>query len=74
MCSSDLPLTALLAALGLAPARRLIALLREHHDAPERIIGSKFLALRFQALSGLGLAGGLAIAPWLAGLGLPMRW
>ncbi|MFN7898486.1 MAG: 2-carboxy-1,4-naphthoquinone phytyltransferase [Synechococcaceae cyanobacterium] len=68
------PFTALLAALGLAPARRLIALLRDHHDAPERIVGSKFLALRFQALSGLGLAAGLAVAPWLVDLGLPLRW
>ena len=67
------PLTALLAGLGLVPARRLINLLGDHHDAPERIVGSKFLALRFQALSGLGLAGGLALAPWLAGLGLPVR-
>ena len=60
------PLTALLAALGLAPALRLIRLLRDHHDVPERIAGSKFLALRFQALSGLGLACGLAVGPWCA--------
>ena len=40
-------------------------LLREHHHQPERISGSKFLALRFQALSGLGLAIGLGIAPLL---------
>jgi 1,4-dihydroxy-2-naphthoate phytyltransferase len=67
------PLTALLAGLGLAPARRLIGLLRHHHDVPEQIVGSKFLALRFQALSGLGLAVGLAVGPWLVGLGLPLR-
>jgi 1,4-dihydroxy-2-naphthoate octaprenyltransferase len=36
-------------------------------------MGSKFLALRFQALSGLGLAVGLAVGPWLTGLGLPSR-
>jgi 1,4-dihydroxy-2-naphthoate octaprenyltransferase len=64
------PLTALLGALGLPPARQLILLLRDHHDQPARIVGSKFLALRFQALSGLGLAAGLAIAPWIASLGL----
>ncbi|MFM7266348.1 MAG: 2-carboxy-1,4-naphthoquinone phytyltransferase, partial [Cyanobium sp.] len=64
------PLTALFSAAGLPPARRLIALLQQHHREPERIIGSKFLALRFQALSGLGLAFGLAIGPWCgAGLG-----
>lgn len=55
------PLTALLGAVGLPPARGLIQLLGGHHDQPERISGSKFLALRFQALSGLGLAGGLAL-------------
>ena len=55
------PLTALLGAAGLPPAQRLIRLLREHHHRPERITGSKFLALRFQALNGLGLALGLAL-------------
>jgi 1,4-dihydroxy-2-naphthoate phytyltransferase len=63
------PPTALLAAVGLPPARGLIRLLTTHHQEPERISGSKFLALRFQALSGLGLACGLALAglPALAG-------
>ncbi|MEB3255662.1 MAG: 2-carboxy-1,4-naphthoquinone phytyltransferase [Synechococcaceae cyanobacterium] len=56
------PPTALLGALGLPPARGLIRLLAGHHDDPERISGSKFLALRFQALNGLGLAAGLALA------------
>jgi len=59
------PLTALLGMVDLPAARALIELLREHHDAPERIGGSKFLALRFQAFNGLGLALGLAIGPWL---------
>jgi 1,4-dihydroxy-2-naphthoate phytyltransferase len=59
------PLTALLGALGLPPAQALIRLLREHHREPERIVGSKFLALRFQALNGLGLALGLALGPLL---------
>jgi 1,4-dihydroxy-2-naphthoate octaprenyltransferase len=59
------PLTALLGAIGLPPARRLIRLLGEHHQDPERISGSKFLALRFQALNGLGLAAGLALGRWL---------
>ncbi|MFN9545986.1 MAG: 2-carboxy-1,4-naphthoquinone phytyltransferase [Cyanobacteriota bacterium] len=58
------PLTALLAGLGIPPARALIRLLATGHDQPGRIAGSKFLALRFQALSGLGLAAGLAMAPW----------
>jgi 1,4-dihydroxy-2-naphthoate octaprenyltransferase len=64
------PLTALLGVIGLPPARQLIGLLQRHHRDPERISGSKFLALRFQALSGLGLAAGLAIGPWcVAGFG-----
>jgi 1,4-dihydroxy-2-naphthoate phytyltransferase len=59
------PLTALLGILGVPPARRLIALLGRHHDLPERVAGSKFLAIRFQALNGLGLALGLALGRWL---------
>jgi 1,4-dihydroxy-2-naphthoate octaprenyltransferase len=62
------PLTALLGAIGLPPARALIRLLLEQHHRPERIVGSKFLALRFQALNGLGLAVGLALGPALAAL------
>ncbi|MFZ9559481.1 MAG: 2-carboxy-1,4-naphthoquinone phytyltransferase [Vulcanococcus sp.] len=57
------PLTALLGGLGLPAGQALIRLLREHHREPERIVGSKFLALRFQALNGLGLALGLALGP-----------
>ena len=53
--------TALLALLGLPPALALIRLLERHHAEPSRIAGSKFLALRFQSLSGLGLALGLAL-------------
>lgn len=57
------PLTALLGALGLPAASSLIRLLRAHHDEPERIKASKFLALRFQALNGLGLSIGLGLGP-----------
>ena len=59
------PLTALLSGIGLPPAQALICLLRQHHREPQRIVGSKFLALRFQALNGLGLAAGLALGRWL---------
>ncbi|HGY5532682.1 MAG: 2-carboxy-1,4-naphthoquinone phytyltransferase [Prochlorococcus sp.] len=59
------PPTALLGCLGLPAGATLIRLLRNHHDQPERIRGSKFLALRFQALNGLGLSLGLALAPSL---------
>ena len=58
------PLWALLGAIGLPPARALTALLRQHHREPERIAASKFLALRFQALNGLGLAVGLTLGRW----------
>ena len=60
----DWPLTAFLGALGLPAASSLIRLLRMHHHEPERITGSKFLALRFQALNGLGLSIGLGLGPW----------
>jgi 1,4-dihydroxy-2-naphthoate octaprenyltransferase len=62
------PLTALLGAIGLPPARALIQLLGDDHHRPERTVGSKFLALRFQAFNGLGLACGLALGPWLTAL------
>ena len=55
------PGTALLALIGLPPGLALIRLLERHHDQPARISGSKFLALRFQTLSGLGLTLGLAL-------------
>jgi 1,4-dihydroxy-2-naphthoate octaprenyltransferase len=64
------PLTALLSVVGLPPAQSLIRLLREHHREPERIAGSKFLALRFQSLSGLGLAAGLALGPLVGAAGI----
>ncbi|MBJ7364710.1 MAG: 2-carboxy-1,4-naphthoquinone phytyltransferase [Synechococcus sp. SupBloom_Metag_053] len=61
------PPTAFLGLIGLAPALSLIRLLQRQHNQPERIIGCKFLALRFQALNGLGLALGLALGPLFLG-------
>jgi 1,4-dihydroxy-2-naphthoate octaprenyltransferase len=61
------PPTAFLGLIGLAPALSLIRLLQRQHNQPEKIIGCKFLALRFQALNGLGLALGLALGPFLLG-------
>jgi 1,4-dihydroxy-2-naphthoate octaprenyltransferase len=61
------PPSAFLGLIGLAPALSLIRLLQRQHNQPERIIGCKFLALRFQALNGLGLALGLALGPLLLG-------
>ena len=62
----DWPLTALFGAIGLPAAAALIRLLRDHHAEPDRVAGSKFLALRFQALNGLGLSAGLALGPLLS--------
>ena len=59
------PITALLGSIGLPTGISLIRLLKRHHNHPEEIIGSKFIALRFQALNGLGLSLGLALSPAL---------
>ncbi len=59
------PPSALAGVLGLPAGAALMRLLRHHHHQPERIQHSKFLALRFQALNGLGLSAGLALAPLL---------
>ena len=41
---------------------RTIKLLKRHHNQPERIKNSKFLALRFQTINGLCLSVGFAIS------------
>ena len=46
---------------------QLMRLLQRHHDRPELISGSKFLALRFQGWNGLGLSAGLALARFWTG-------
>jgi len=61
------PPSALLALAGLPAATGLIALLQTHHGDATRVAGSKFVALRFQALNGLGLSLGLALGPLLVG-------
>ena len=55
------PPSVLLSGVALIPGLALVRLLRQHHDQPDRISGSKFLALRFQAFNGLGLMLGLAL-------------
>ncbi|WP_320668351.1 2-carboxy-1,4-naphthoquinone phytyltransferase [Prochlorococcus sp. MIT 1307] len=57
------PITALLGLIGLPSGIALVRLLSRHHNHPERVSGSKFLALHFQALNGLGLSVGLALGP-----------
>ncbi len=67
MLTGAWPPTVLLSAVALLPGGALIRLLGQHHAEPDRISGSKFLALRFQAFNGLGLMFGLALAglhPW----------
>ena len=57
------PPTALLSGVGLPAGLALIRLLHRCHDQPQRVSGSKFLALRFQGWNGLGLSVGLALGP-----------
>lgn len=67
MLTGAWPPTVLLSGVALLPGGALMRLLRQHHAQPDRISGSKFLALRFQAFNGLGLMLGLALAghhPW----------
>ncbi len=59
------PITALLGIIGLPPGIALIRLLKKHHNRPNLISESKFLALRFQALNGLGLSIGFALNVFL---------
>ncbi len=59
------PITAFFGIVSLPAAIALIRLLLFHHDQPDLIVSSKFLALRFQALNGLGLTLGLASGPVL---------
>ena len=63
----DWPPSVLLSALGLPAGVQLIRLLQRHHDRPDRISGSKFLALRFQGWNGVGLSLGLALSRFWAG-------
>ncbi len=59
------PITALLGGISLPSGITLMLLLRKHHNQPQQIRNSKFLAIRFQALNGLGLSLGLALGPMI---------
>jgi len=59
------PISAFLGIIGVPPAITLIRLLKKHHNHPTLISGSKFMALRFQALNGIGLSMGLALGKYL---------
>ena len=60
-----LPVTAILSCIGLPPAINLCRLLKKYHNQPKLITESKFIALRFQWLNGLGFTLGLAITPYM---------
>ncbi len=59
------PISAVLGIIGVPPAITLIRLLKKHHNHSKLISGSKFLAIRFQALNGIGLSIGLALGKYL---------
>jgi len=63
--NGNLPISAYLGIIGLAPSLKLIRLLSKHHNKPNLTKESKFLALRFQALNGFGFSFGIALAPFL---------
>ncbi len=54
------PITTLLCLISLPSALDLIKVIKRHHNQPELIKNSKFLALRFQTLNGLCLSLGFA--------------
>ncbi len=58
----DWPITSLLAIVGLPSGIKLVRLLSHYHDQPDLIRDCKFIALRFQALNGLGLSIGLGLS------------
>ena len=59
------PITAMLGIIGLPSGISLVRLLNRHHNHPDQISGSKFIALRFQTLNGLGLILGFVLGPAL---------
>ncbi len=61
---SNWPVTTLLSLIGLPIGIKLIKLLKRYHNQPELINNSKFLAIRFQFLNGLGLSLGWAVSPF----------
>ena len=61
------PITAFLGGISLPTGIQLMQLLKKHHAQPDYINGSKFLAIRFQTLNGLGLSLGLGLGPIIGG-------
>ncbi|MEL7083788.1 MAG: 2-carboxy-1,4-naphthoquinone phytyltransferase [Cyanobacteria bacterium J06597_1] len=57
-----MPIGGLLAIASLPPAIRLVRLMNQHHSNPQKISGSKFIAVAFHFWSGLLLGLGLLLA------------
>ncbi|MEM8717651.1 MAG: 2-carboxy-1,4-naphthoquinone phytyltransferase, partial [Cyanobacteria bacterium P01_G01_bin.4] len=57
-----IPIGGLLAIASLPPAIRLVRLMNRHHNNPQTISGSKFIAVAFHFWSGLLLGLGFLIA------------
>ena len=55
------PITTLICLISFPSGLDLIQLIKRHHNQPERIKNSKFLALRFQTINGLCLSIGLSL-------------
>jgi len=56
------PITTLICLISLPSGLDLIKLIKRHHNKPELMKNSKFLALRFQTINGLCLSIGFAIS------------
>ncbi len=56
------PITTLICLISLPSGIHLIRLIKRHHNQPELIKNSKFIALRFQTINGLCLSIGFAIS------------
>jgi len=54
------PITTLICLISLPSGIDLIKLIKRHHNQPEHIQNSKFLALRFQTINGISLSIGFA--------------
>ncbi len=63
--NASIPITAIVGLIALPWGINLIKLLKKYHNYPELISQSKFLALKFQTVNGLGLSIGFAITPYL---------
>jgi len=63
--NSTWPITTLIYLISLPPGLDLIKLIKRHHNQPELIKNSKFLALRFQTINGLSLSIGFALSYFL---------